>query len=256
MTSSAVTARRWLIPLIAVLAGGGVVRAQAAGKADALLQRMAEQSAEYRKSLPDFTCNESVVSSVRQSWLRKARVEFQATIRVTRTPDGALAENFFMTKYMGTPVAPGVRLPVPDYVQGGFGRGVPLFFAAENQRCFVYSAEGDKIDFKVRHRARGCLEPASTEGYAQLDAAGLLQHGETRRVPEEAKQLGLTTLTSEDYGPVELDGKEFRLPVHLYAEIRDGKMLRTFEAKYSECRLFKVSVTIKPGDSDPAGLVQ
>ena len=44
MTSSAVTARRWLIPLIAVLAGGGVVRAQAAGKADALLQRMADQT--------------------------------------------------------------------------------------------------------------------------------------------------------------------------------------------------------------------
>ena len=249
MTSSAVTARRWLIPLIAVVAGGGVARAQAASKADVLLQRMAEQSAEYRKSLPDFTCNESVVSMARQSWLRKSKVEFQATIRVTRTPAGALMENFFMTSYMGTPVPQGVKFPVPVYVQGGFGRGVPLFFAAENQRCFVYSGEGDRVDFKVKPGAQGCMEPPSTEGYAQLDAAGLLQHGETHRVPEEAKKLGLTTLTSEDYGPVELDGKEFRLPVHLYAEIRDGKLLRTFEAKYSECRLFKVSVTIKPGDA-------
>lgn len=252
MKGRAVTARRGLVWLVAMLAGGGMAGAQggqAGDKTGVLLERMAKQSAEYRKLLPDFSCNETVVSGARRSWLRKVRVEFRAAIRVTRTPDGALTENFSMTSYMGKPVPQGARFPLPAYVQGGFGRGVPLFFAAENQRCFVYSVAGDRVDFKVRADAKGCLEPPGTEGYAQLDGAGLLVHGETRRVPEEANALGLTTLSSEDYGPVELDGREFRLPVHLYAETRVGEVLRTFDATYSECRLFKVSVTIKPGDA-------
>jgi len=36
----------------------------------------------------------------------------------------------------------------------------------------------------------------------------------------------------------------------MYAEIRAGSVVKTFEAKYSGCELFKVSVTVK-GAEEP-----
>ncbi len=239
--------QRLLIP--AMLASSVLAVAQTTG--GALLDRIATASAAYRKSLPDFACDESVVSAAKQRFKHKVQVDFTATIRVARAPDGALSEDWSMTSYMGQPTPGGGHLPLPSYVEGGFGRGVPLFFTAENQRCFVYSASADRITFQSRPGVRGCQEPPSTRGFAQIDSSGELLHGETHRAPQEALALAMTTLTSEDYGPVVLDGKEFRLPVHLYAEVKDGDRERTFTATYSNCRLFKVSATIRPGDTTP-----
>jgi hypothetical protein len=233
-----------------MLASSVLAGAQVTGSGS-LLDRIAATSAAYRKSLPDFACDESVVSVAKQRFKRKIQVDFTATIRVARAPDGALSEDWSSTSYMGHPTPGGGHLPLPSYVEGGFGRGVPLFFTAENQRCFIYSTAGDRIAFQSRLGVRGCQEPPSTHGFAQVDSAGELLHGETHRAPQEALALAMTTLTAEDYGSVVLDGKEFRLPVHLYAEVKDGDRERTFTATYSNCRLFKVSATIRPGDTTP-----
>ncbi len=236
--------------VLAMLATGALAAAQSTGDGT-LLDRVASASAAYRKSLPDFTCDETVVSVAKQRFKRKLQVEFTATLRVTRDPDGTLSESYSTTSYMGHPTPGGGHFPLPTYVEGGFGRGVPLFFTAENQHCFVYSVTADRIAFQARADARGCAEPPGTQGFAQVDSAGQLVHGETRRDPQEARSRSLTSLTSEDYGPVVLDGKEFRLPVHLYAKMKDGDRMRTFTATYSNCRLFKVSATIRPGDTAP-----
>ena len=240
--------KRLLIP--AMLASGLFAAAQATGSGT-LLDRIATASAAYRKSLPDFACDETVTSVAKQRFKRKVQVDFTASIRVTRTPDGALSEAWSTTSYMGHPTPGGGHFPLPSYVEGGFGRGVPLFFTAENQRCFVYSAAGDRLSFQSRLGVRGCQEPPSTHGFAQVDSAGELLHGETHRAPQEAIALAMTTLTSEDYGLIVLDGKGFRLPVHLHAEVKDGDRERSFTATYSNCRLFKVSATIRPGDTTP-----
>jgi len=236
--------------IFAMLVSGSLAFAQPTGPGT-LLDRIASTSAAYRRSLPDFACDESVVSVGKQRFKRKLQVDFTASLRVTRSSDGGLSESYAMTSYMGRPTPGGGHLPLPSYVEGGFGRGVPLFFTAENQRCFVYSVQGERVAFQSRPGVRGCSEPPSTHGFAQVDAAGELVRGETRRDPVEAKSLAMTTLTQEDYGPVVLDGKEFRLPVHLYAEVKDGDRERTFTATYSNCRLFKVSATIRPGDTAP-----
>ena len=233
-----------------MLTSCSVVFAQSTGSGT-LLDHIASISAAYRKSLPDFACDENVTSVAKQRFKRKIQVDFTASIRVTRPPDGTLSENWSMTSYMGHATPGGGHFPLPSYVEGGFGRGVPLFFTAENQYCFIYTTAGDRITFKSRPGVRGCQEPPSTHGFAQVDSAGELVHGETHRVPQEAIALAMTTLTSEDYGPVVLDGKEFRLPVHLYAEVKDGDRERTFTATYSNCRLFKVSAIVRPGDTTP-----
>ncbi len=240
--------RRLLAP--AMLASSVLAGAQTTG-ADTLLDRIASASAAYRKSLPDFTCDESVVSAAKERFKRKVQVDFTATLRVTRGLDGSLAETYSTTSYMGHPTPNGGRFPLPSYIEGGFGRGVPLFFTAENQRCFDYTVKAQQITFQSRPGVRGCQEPPSTHGLVRVDADGNLLHGETHRDPEQAHALAMTTLTVEDYGPVPLDGKEFRLPIHLYAEVKDGDHERTFTATYSNCRLFKVSATIRPGDTTP-----
>jgi len=136
--------RRLLVP--AMLASGILAGAQATGSGT-LLDRIATASAAYRKSLPDFTCDESVVSAAKQRFKRKAQIDFTATLRVTRGPDGSLAETYSTTSYMGHPTPGGGRFPLPSYVEGGFGRGVPLFFTAENQHCFDYTLKERQIDF-------------------------------------------------------------------------------------------------------------
>ena len=208
------------------------------------MKQIAAESAEYRRSLPNFSCEEEVKSSARVG-MRKFAVTFRAVVRVVRSAEGKLSEVYSLQSYMGKPTVAGGRYPIPTYVEGGFGRGVPLLFAEENQRCFVYKEGRDRVQFQSRPGVAGCLEPPSTKGVAYLDAAGQLQRGETHREPNDAVKAGMTTLTKVDYGTVELGGKDYRLPVKMYAEIRAGSLVKTFEAKYSGCELYRVSVTVK-----------
>ena len=215
-----------------------------------LVKKIAAESAEYRRSLPSFSCEEEVKSSVQMTGMRKFAVKFGAVVRVVRSTEGKLSEEYVLQSYMGKPTVAGGRYPLPTYVEGGFGRGVPLIFAEENQRCFVYKEGRDRVEFQSRPGVTGCAEPPSTKGVAYVDAAGKLLRGETHREPMDAVKAWMTTLTKVDYGTVVLGGKEYRLPVKMYAEIRAGNLVKTFEAKYSGCELFKVSVTVK-GVEDP-----
>lgn len=237
--------RRYLL-LTGAVAWGIVVcgRVAAQDNAGPLVKQIAGESAEYRRSLPNFSCEEEVKSSG-QVGRQKFAVKFRAVVRVVRSAEGKLSEEYALQSYMGKPTTAGERYPIPTYVEGGFGRGVPLLFADENQRCFLYKEGRDRVQFQSQPGVSGCLEPSSTKGVAYVDAAGQLQRGETHREPMDAVRAGMTTLTKVDYGTVELGGKDYRLPVKMYAEIRAGNLVKTFEAKYSGCELYKVSVTVK-----------
>jgi hypothetical protein len=217
----------------------------------AVLHHMAQQSAEYRKTLPNFTCDENVVSTARHKRKLQLRIEFRATIRVLRQPGGELTENFSITNYMGKPAPETGQLVIPAYVQGGLARGVPSFFVAEKQRCYRYSIKGNRIDYAVQGGGPTCDEIPGTHGFALLDSAGDMLHGETHRPPMEARRHNFTSFSSVDYAPVVLDGKTYRLPSHLYAEIAEGDWLRTFDAHYDSCKLFQATVTIGPASTAP-----
>ena len=223
---------------------GMVACGQAQNSGGPLVKQIAAESAEYRRSLPNFSCEEEVKSSVRAG-MRKFAVKFGAVVRVVRSAEGKLSEEYVLQSYMGKPITAGEKYPIPTYAEGGFGRGVPLIFAEENQRCFVYKEGRGRVEFQSRAGVAGCFEPPSTKGVAYVDAAGQLLRGETHRESNDAVKAGMTTLTKVDYGTVELGGKDYRLPVKMYAEIRAGSLVKTFEAKYSGCELFKVSVTVK-----------
>ena len=237
--------------LLFAFARSGAQATAANSDTAAVLQRMARQSAEYRKTLPNFTCDENVVSIARHKRKLQLRIEFRATIRVLRQPDGELTENFSITNYMGKPAPEAGTLVIPAYVQGGLARGVPSFFVAEKQSCYRYSIKGNRIDYAVQADGPTCDEIPGTHGFALLDAAGDMLHGETHRPPVEARKHNFTSFSSVDYAPVVLNGKTYRLPSHLYAEIAEGDWLRTFDAHYDSCKLFHATVTIDPAGSKP-----
>jgi len=115
---------------------GMVACGQAQNSGGPLVKQIAAESAEYRRSLPNFSCEEEVKSSVRAG-MRKFAVKFGAVVRVVRSAEGKLSEEYVLQSYMGKPITAGEKYPIPTYAEGGFGRGVPLIFAEENQRCFV-----------------------------------------------------------------------------------------------------------------------
>jgi hypothetical protein len=62
----------------------------------------------------------------------------------------------------------------------------------------------------------------------------------------------MATFSEVDYSSIELNGKTYRLPVHLYSELANRGWARTFDASYTNCRLFQATVTIHdPGVIDP-----
>lgn len=243
----------WLLPGALAL-GCSLVRAQTSDPTAlaSTLSRLAQSSADYRKSVPDFTCVENVVSTERSKGEVKFRSEFRANIRVVRMPDGSLEESFTTTEYMGAPVTSNASLRVPLYIHGGLSRGAPIFFAEDQQRCFRYDLQQGRLDYQAQPIDGGCGSPASTHGFATLDDEGKPLHLETRRSVEDSVRHNMATFSVIDYKPVQIGGNTFRLPVHLYSELADHDHARTFEAYYTGCRLFKATVTIHdPNSVDP-----
>lgn len=240
--------QRWMI---AVLWMGSLAKGQAAQSGEdptPVLKRMAEQTSEYRKTLPNFTCDENVVSILKQKDKLKKRIEFRATVRVARTEKGEMEESFTVTNYMGQDASKGGKFAFPVYISGGLGKGMPSFFAKENQDCYDYQLGSGRIAFSGKPSAT-CRGAETTQGFAALDAQGDVQRGEFRRDPATAIKLKVASFGSVDYSPVTLNGQTYRLPSHLYAEMQDGDTQRTFEAYYTGCRLFHATATISPAGS-------
>ena len=249
--SRAPQSRNLLTGLALALALPLAVHPQAATDA-AILDRLARQSAAYRQSLPNFTCEEEVVAATSHDGKPDWRVNFHATLRLRREPDGTLRELYTITRYLGEPIAEGTAAPpIPLYVQGGFGKGVPSFFAAGQQACYRYSISGNRVGFTGQPGPGACEDVHRTTGFALLDSDGQILHGETHLPAKEADKLELTTFAAVDYAPITFDGQSFRLPVHLYAEKQVGKELFSFEARYTHCKLFRARVTLGPAGVVP-----
>ena len=80
--------RRYLLGAGAMV-WGIVACAQAQDSGGPLVKQIAAESAEYRRSLPNFSCEDEVKSSVRAG-MRKFAVKFGAVVRVVLSVDGKL----------------------------------------------------------------------------------------------------------------------------------------------------------------------
>jgi len=239
---------------VMILSGFGRVEAQAVAPnaaaqtsiqpAAATLESLAQQTAAYRKVVPNFTCEENAVSSAIRGGKLKLRIEFTATLRVVRATDGDLAENFHFTSYMGRPTTEGGKYPLPLYVGGLLSGGMPSFFDASQQSCFHYTEGDRRIEFESQPGDDpACADKKGITGFVTLDEHGSVLHEEIHRPAKEAAERKLVRAGAIDYDVVRLNHQDYRLPVHVYAENPKGF---AFEANLTGCRLFQATVTITP----------
>jgi hypothetical protein len=216
-----------------------------------VLQRLGEAATALDRSLPGFTCEESVISRELHGDKVHRSVSLVMTLRAQRAADGSLQEAFAITKVDGKPFTTG-HFAMPVFVSGGFDKAMRYFAPAE-QACYRYSLAPGRIDFTGISDAKHTpvCDNAGLAGFAQLDAAGNVTHLERHANAEIAKNQRMAEFAAVDFAQVTLNGQSYQLASHLYSEVPKGRRLTTFAADYNHCKLFTATVTIH--SSSPPG---
>ncbi|QMV18735.1 hypothetical protein GOB94_08605 [Granulicella sp. 5B5] len=222
-----------------------------------VLVHLGAQATALDRSLPSFTCLQKANSDE----LREGRhdqpakvlrhVEFTANLRVRRLADGKLAESAEFLTVNGKPFdANGFTMPA--YAQGGFLQAVS-YFLPDQQRCYVYTLAGNRVDFTAAPNAAADshCRSAGTTGFALLDDDGNLKHIERNVSAYGAAVYHLIPHAEVDMVPVTLNGVTYPLSSHLVSERPNGRFLDRFESRYTGCKLFTATVIIGPVTSMP-----
>jgi hypothetical protein len=198
------------------------------------------------RSLPSLTCQETAVSEIIDRGKVKKHVEFSATLRAVRTPGSALKESLSVTTLNGKPHS-GANPGFPYFTNGGFDSAM-VFFLPERQACYRFSLSPGRIDFETAAdvEAHRQCRPDGVQGFALLDGEGNVIHMERHVSAQATNDFHLVPFAAIDFAPVTLNGQVFRLSQHLVSEGSIGRATGRFEATYSDCKLFTVSVKIGP----------
>lgn len=215
------------------------------------LQRLGVAASALERSLPSFTCQETVVSQRLQGKKLQQQANFTATIRAKRAADGTLAESYQPTTLNGKPLS-GSGFGLPVYVAGGFDRAM-IYFLPSLQPCYRYQLSPGRIDFETipHHASPLSCEYEDTRGFALLDATGNITHLERRISPKSAIHLRLAPFAAFDFADIHLSGRTYRLAHHMQAEVAQNGSVGRFDATYTDCHLFTATVTIGPPTEVP-----
>jgi hypothetical protein len=242
--------RTLLLPLALLIT---TVAPAQSGPSDKLHQ-LAIAAEDLQHHLPAFACTESFVSQEVRNGKVRTPVKGSGDLRVQLGPDGKLAEHFQVTLVNGHP---STKLHVPMFVSGGFQNALGVF-QPEVQPCFDFTTSANRIDFtSFPNPTPACKEHSDTTGFAILDTAGNILRLE-HRIPvdiaraRKAVPFGAIELTRTDLG-----GATFPLSTHVVADIPgsrpDDKSTYHWEATYTNCHLFAVTIKISPAADTPPG---
>jgi hypothetical protein len=198
--------------------------------------------------LPAFACHETFTSQELRGGKVKREMHAAGELRVQPDSDGKLDETFQATEVNGRPHVGFPRVPM--FVSGGFKNALSLFHPAD-QRCFSYRLSGTGIEFESRPEATGevCRQKTGITGFAGFDEAGNLVHIEHRVEEERAHERNVVPIAALDVSRIDLGGTTFMLSTHVVAEGQAGKSTYRWEASYTGCRLYQV--TVKIGEAAP-----
>ena len=216
------------------------------------LERLGSEAAAFRKSVPSFTCNESVSSEQWRGNKLKWQVKFLAVLRVRRADDGTLSEAFEVKSLDGKPISGDAKFDLPLFVEGGFSKSLPGYFAPDVQSCYVYTPSPGRIDFTsvtdfVQHP--GCREHAGLQGFATFNDHGEVLHVE-RRIPPAVAYGGHTVpFAWVEFAPTTLNGQIYRLPVTMFSEEQRGRDTLRYIAHYTGCQIYTSTMKVLPGST-------
>lgn len=213
-----------------------------------LLTHLGRQADELQHKLPNFSCDESVVSEIVEHGKVRHHTTFTTTIRAQRNAKGILEEHLGDQTYTVNIFSALVHhIPSsPLFVSGGFSQALDYFSTAD-QACYDYRFSPGRVDFTSLPTPPSACRSSGTQGFALLDADSNVTHLERTVQHDLAVARNQAQFAAVDFAPVELDGQTFRLSHHVVAEMPDDKgNLRRFTAEFSKCKLFTATVTIKP----------
>jgi hypothetical protein len=237
----------------AVAAGGQTAQPAQSTQTGALrsrLQTLAAAAELLNDHLPAFACHEALTSEELRKGKIKRRVEAAGELRVQPAEDGKLDESFEATEVDGKPHTGFFRAPI--FVSGGFKNALGLFMPAD-QKCFAYKISGNRLDFRSPPFAEGevCSQRTGISGFALFDDAGNLLHIEHTVQEEHALERNVVPHAELDVSPIDLGGTTYLLSTHVIAERPHDKSVFRWEATYSNCRLYQVTVKIGPATTVP-----
>ena len=227
-----------------------MAHAQPNGNLQSRLRTLAAAAELLDSKLPAFACHETFTSQLLQGHKVKRQVTGAGELRVQPDDHGKLDEDFQTVEIDGRPAQGFPRVPI--FVEGGFQNAIQLFRPSD-QRCFIFRSQGDRIEFQSRPDAPEdpCGRRTGVSGYALLDASGTLTHIESHTEDEAASRRHIVPYAALDLSQIQLGGTTFLLSTHVVAELNVGKTTRHWEATYSGCRLYQVTVKIGPATAAP-----
>lgn len=222
-----------------------------------VLVHLGEKATELDRSLPSFSCLQTAISEELEPAKHEQppkvlrHVEFTANLRVRRMPDGKLVESAEFLTVNGKPYTVG-GFTMPAYAQGGFLQALSYFLPGQ-QSCYVYSLNGNRIDFEAAPHAAADTNcrSAGTHGFALLDTDGNIQHIERHVSAVGVYTYHLIPYAAVDLVPVTLNGISYQLSGRLISERPNGHEIDRFDSTYADCKLFTATVTIGPATDLP-----
>jgi hypothetical protein len=232
-----------------------------------VLTKIRANLAEIEASLPDFICNEKLVSKrvVKGKVARETAVEslFTGVQQPDRKAHLPFTESREITRVDGKAVPKGSKLKAPLVFGGGFSSVSSTTFNPKNAEFQTFKLAGTEtrdgrpalvLEFATKdeqtHLAlarNGTRIVTQDAGKAWIDPDSmqvlrLERRYETLTAPKDALRVEI------DYARVVIDGKAFQMPKRVRAEQEDPKgnhrESRSFVAEYGNYRKFNVSTGI------------
>lgn len=258
--------RRAFQSLLFLLLVSSSAAAQQAASLETVLARLRANVTEYRKSVPNFSADESVVSQIEYDGKVRKQDRLDSGFRVSRAPDHTLHEIRVAPSLNGRAVT-GRKLSLPYRFSGGFADMPALLTSkcGDFRLAQTGAAEPGRIVLLISNKAESnpdCGKSPYTEK-AVIDASSFQvlrfeHHAENVEIKNWLTHLPFVLALSKhnvvsaavDYAPVKLGGNTFWLPSRVTSTATDKSKPLTlrYEASYSNFKLFTSSVTITPAD--------
>ncbi len=210
---------------------------------------------DYRATVPNFSCDEHIVSRMRKYDAAELKRVTEFIFRLQRTSaaeTGQLSETRELKSVNKVPVRnDSFPPPVPVVLEGVFSDGERVV-SLEMARCFNYTlGKASSISghpaieiafaFKPDRIGDKTCGPEKSSGRAFYDAVSFHALRVEMMVPDyeispQSQQFALWKWRI-DYTPVTFDGRDFWLPKEITsrADGNDKLEVRYFEANYSNC---------------------
>jgi hypothetical protein len=245
-----------------------VLAARAQQDSAAALQTLQKVRAKLETSmatLPNIDCDEHVRSVGFIDHKVKRVVTFDATMRATRQPG---AEEFKEERTVRTVNGKAVKkqrdVILPLSIAGGFGNSFSPYLALKYEQCHAYELKPSGNDKEMLMEVTGRLEnysnPACSEFKVETKARFWLDANSAQLLrmesvsPHAGDTIRFKTLTTKtEYALVPLGTSSYLLPARVHAELALGSSDNAalqYDAEYSNCHRFEVTMKILPGVSE------